>query len=176
VRRIFVHNPLIDGSSSSTSSSNHRPWDPPSSSSSYANNPAVIEEAKERITELVQTLLSMTGLQVPAFAALVDDDDDDDEGGVQDDLRDDSNNKKDDATNYVCTTNNKKRSNNVTLSDTMMNTKSNTVGFQPDKVPVALLASSCRYLLIDDVKGNELLYDIIRYYEMQAVGYDTGMT
>lgn len=98
-----------------------------------------VERATEAVTELVQCLLAMSG--APAFVAMgVGDDDDDEEDEAE-----------------------------VELAFRSLPRPSEFVGFQPAKVPSALLTASSKALR---TRRGQVLQDVLRKVELQAIGHD----
>lgn len=111
------------------SSPGGQPWDMQNNRKSQATS-AELDEATERITELVRVLLATTG--APAFASLHDED----------------------LKKYV---------------PIYPSRNDGFVGFDPSRIPTKMLSLSSKALRM---KRGQILDDVVRQYELQAIGQD----
>lgn len=145
--------PMIAGSSAS--SQQPQPWDIDQQTKTKKASSQELEQAKETVTELVQTLLAMSG--APAFRHF-------DMPENLEDINANSNQDSDDATYSTTTTSNGR---DVASSSTPYDEP--FVGFDPTNVPTHLLSEASSAIRANRGK---VLQEVLREFELHAVGHD----
>ena len=129
------------------SSSQPQPWDMEKGQTKAATSKE-IEEAKEKVTELVQTLLAMSG--APAFR----------DYDMDDELDDIANGSSEEDDNYVSSSESGYKNRNSPVG---------FVGFDPSKVPTHILTEASQALRAN---RGQVLQDVLREFELRAIGQD----